>query len=201
MNREAPGILEVLTGNKRMLFGAVMLLLAIILAFSAVYNRTATYSREGSIKPGETVEIEKRRPENEGNFNLKLDEESASKFLEAVLLDDNREIVQEVFLSGDGGSTVELDEEVSYLKLVSGEGSYDYKYRIRFSYQPFRWLSIPAALFTVFGVIAIYRGFDEFISDFAKEKIEDLEEEEVETEEEGQHVDFMGINNEEEEDG
>ncbi len=200
MNRKAPGILEALTGNKRMLFGAVMLLLALILAFSAVYKKTATYSREGSVESGETVGIEKRRPEDEGKLYLKLDEESVSKSTEAALLKDNQEIVQKVSLGGDGGSTVEIGKGVSYFKLVSGEGSYDYEYRIKFSYQPFRWLSIPAALFTVFGVIAIYRGFDEFMADFAKERIGESEEGEVEIEEEGQHVDFMGINNEESED-
>ncbi|MCF7890868.1 hypothetical protein K9M78_06575 [Candidatus Bipolaricaulota bacterium] len=200
MNREPPGILEVLTGNRRMLLGAVMLLLALILAFSAIYKRTATYSRTGSVDSGETVGIEKRRPENEGRLNVKLDDERRSKSAEAELLDDNRELVRRVSLSGDEGITVEIDEGVSYFKLVSGEDSYDYEYRIKFSYQPFRWLSIPAALFTVFGVIAVYRGFDEFMADFAKERIEDSGEEEVEPEE-GQQVDFMGIDNEESEDG
>ncbi|MBS3736884.1 MAG: hypothetical protein V5A87_08310 [Candidatus Bipolaricaulota bacterium] len=197
MNRKAPGILEVLTGNKRILIGAVMLLLALILAFSAVYNRTATYSREGSIESGETVGIEKRRPENEGKLNLKPVEESVSESAEVVLLDDNQEVLQTLYPGGKEDSAVEIDREASYFKLVSGEGSYDYEYRIEFSYQPLRWLSIPAALFTVLGVIAIYRGFDEFVADFAKEKIEESEEE---LEEEGQHVDFMGINNEEGED-
>ncbi|MBS3788209.1 hypothetical protein KGY63_00690 [Candidatus Bipolaricaulota bacterium] len=199
MNREAPSIWEVLSGNMRMLFGAILLLLALILAFSAVYNKTGTFSQEGSVDPEETVGIEKRRPENEGKLNLKVDNETVSTSAEAALLDDNRELVQKVSLSGDGSNTVEIDEEVSYFKLVSGEDSYDYEYRIQFSYQPFRWLAIPAAIFTVFGVIAIYRGFDEFMTDFAEEKVEKTKEEGVETEE-GQHVDFMGINNEEGED-
>ncbi|MBS3786649.1 hypothetical protein KGY79_00470 [Candidatus Bipolaricaulota bacterium] len=197
MNRKAPGILEVLSGNKRMLFGAVMLLLALILAFSAIYKRTATYYREGSIGPGETVGIEKRRPENEGKLNLKLEDQAVSKPIKAELLNDNREIVQRVSLDGEESSMVKIEKEVSYFKLASGEGSYDYEYRIQFSYQPFRWLSIPAALFTVFGVIAIYRGFDEFMADFAKERVQESEEE---LEEGGQHVDFMGIKNEEGED-
>lgn len=199
MNREAPGVLEVLTGNKRMLFGAVMLLLALILAFSAVYNRTATYSREGSIESGETVGIEKRRPKNEGKFTLKLDGERVSKSADAALLDDNRETVRKVSLSGDGVSTVEIGKGVSYFKLISGEGSYNYEYRIKFSYQPFRWLSIPAALFTIFGVVAIYRGFDEYLTDFAKERIKESEESEVGAEE-GQHVNFMGTDEKETED-
>lgn len=200
MNREAPGIWEVLSGNKRMLFGAVLLLLALILAFSAVYNKTATFSREGSVDSGETVGIEKRRSENEGKLNLKVDNETVSKSAEAALLDDNRELVRKVSLGGDRGSTVEIDKGVSYFKLISGEGNIDYEYRIQFSYQPFRWLAIPAAIFTVFGVIVIYRGFGEFMTDFAEKRVEELKEEEVETGEEGQHVDFMGINNEEGED-
>ncbi len=197
MNHEAPGILEVLTGNKRMLFGAVMLLLALILAFSAIYKEAATYSREGTVAPGETIGIEKRRPENEGRFNLKPDRESVSETVEVALLNENREPLRKVYPGGKDDSTVEISRETSYFKLVSGEGSYGYEYHIKFSYQPFRWLSIPAALFTVFGVIAIYRGFDEFMADFAKERAQESEEE---LEEEGQHVDFMGINNEEGED-
>lgn len=200
MSRKAPGTLEVLTGNKRILFGAIVLLLALILAFSSIYKRTATYSRKGIIGSGETIGIEKRRPENKGKLNLKVDDETVSKSVEAALLNDNRELVRKVSLSDKGGSTVALDEGVNYFKLISGEDNIDYEYRIQFTYQPFRWLAIPAAIFTVFGVIAIYRGFDEFMTDFAKERIEESEEGEVETEEKGRHVDFMGINSEEGED-
>jgi len=200
MNREPPGILEVLTGNKRILFGVVVLLLGLVLAFSAVYNRTARYSRTGTIGLGEAVGIEKRRSANEGKLILDPETSAVSKPGVVALLNDDRELMRKVSLNSLEENVVEIRGGESYFELASGETSYNYEYRVKFSYQPFRWLSIPAALFTVLGVVAIYRGFDEFMADFARKRVEESEVGEEETKGEGQHVDFMGIDNEKGED-
>ena len=188
---EAPSILEVLTGNKKILFGLALLVLALILAFSAIYKRTKTYSQEGNIGLGETVEIEKKITKQEGELRLKIDEKSTTRSVKINFFGDNNEVVREVYLSSEESKSIKLDGEVSYFKLVSGEGVLYYKYIIKYSYQPLRLLSLPAAILTVFGVIATYRGFDEFMIDFAKMRAKESNENKVLTEREDQHVDFM----------
>lgn len=201
MRKKPPAIWEVLTGNRKVLFGVVSLLLALTLAFSAIYNRTSTYSSLGTIEPGETVGINKRRSGNEGKLKLTLEDEPARKSIKVTLLDDNQESVRSVSLNSQKETiAVEIGKKISYFKLVSGNKSYEYEYRIKFSYQPFRWFSIPAALFTVFGVVAVYRGFDEFIAEFAEERVQSSEEGEGEVRGEGRHVDFMGADNKENKD-
>ncbi len=193
MDRDsAPGVLEVLTGNRKTLVGVISLLLAVALAFSAVYRRDATFSREGAVEPGETVGIEKRGPKDEGKLNILPKEGALDEHVEIVFLNDNREIVSRTQLAG--GEEAEINEGVSYFRLISDGVGLNYEYRINYSYQPLRLLAIPAALFTVFGVIAIYRGFEQFISDFAAERVKELEGRE-EGENEGEHVDFMGVDN------
>jgi hypothetical protein len=195
MDRDsAPGVLEVLAGNRKTLFGLFSLLLAVALAFSAVYRRSATFSREGIVEPGETVGIEKRRPENEGKLNILPGEDSLDEPVEIVFLNNNREVIRKTQLAR--GGDVGIDEADSYFRLASGGVDLSYEYRIDYSYQPLRFLAIPAALFTVFGVIAIYRGFEQFMSNFAAERVQELEDRE-EGENEGEHVDFMGLDNDE----
>ena len=193
MNFQPPSVLEVLTGNKKILMGAVSLILALTLAFTSVYKKTANYSRKGIIKPTEIVGIERRKSNNEGELAIKLDRGTASESIEVELLDDDLRPIRSVSFTESEDKTAEIDKEVSYFRLVSSERNFEYEYRIKFSYQPFRLLSIPAGLFTIFGVIAVYKGFDQFISDFAKKKIEQSENEEID--EEGQHVNFMGMKN------
>lgn len=191
MDRDsAPGVLEVLAGNRKTLFGLFSLLLAVALAFSAVYRRSTTFPREGIVEPGETVGIEKRRPEKEGKLNILPGEDSLDEPVEIVFLNNNREVVRKTQLAS--GEDVGIDETDSYFRLASGGVDLNYEYRIDYSYQPFRLLAIPAALFTVFGVIAIYRGFEQFMSDFAAERVQELEDRE-DGENEGEHVDFMGV--------
>lgn len=193
MDRDsAPGVLEVLTGNRKTLFGVASLLLAVVLAFSAVYRRSATFSREGDVESGETIGIEKRRPEDEGNLSILPREVPLEEPVEIVFLNDNLEVVRKTQL--ERGEDLGIEEGESYFRLASGGLDLNYEYRIDYSYQPLRLLAIPAALFTVFGVIAIYRGFEQFMSDFATERVQELEDRE-EGENEGDHVDFMGVDN------
>ncbi len=193
MDRDsAPGVLEVLTGNRKTLFGVASLLLAVVLAFSAVYRRSATFSREGDVESGETIGIEKRRPEDEGNLSILPREVPLEEPVEIIFLNNNLEVVRKTQL--ERGEDLGIEEGESYFRLASGGLDLNYEYRIDYSYQPLRLLAIPAALFTVFGVIAIYRGFEQFMSDFATERVQELEDRE-EGENEGDHVDFMGVDN------
>ncbi|MBS3764888.1 hypothetical protein KGY71_00045 [Candidatus Bipolaricaulota bacterium] len=193
MDRDsAPGVLEVLTGNRKTLFGVASLLLAVVLAFSAVYRRSATFSREGGVESGETIGIEKRRPEDEGNLSILPREVPLEEPVEIVFLNDNLEVVRKTQL--ERGEDLGIEEGESYFRLASGGLDLNYEYRIDYSYQPLRLLAIPAALFTVFGVIAIYRGFEQFMSDFATERVQELEDRE-QGKNEGDHVDFMGVDN------
>lgn len=198
MDRDSPpGVWEVLTGNRKTIFGFFSFLLALLLAFSAVYRRSATFSSKGVIESGETVGIEKREPENEGELNIFLGEGAPEGPVKMALMDENLETIRKVEHLGDNRSAqLEIGPNTSFFRLLSDGVRLNYEYRINYSYQPFRLLAIPAALFTVFGVIAIYRGFEQFMSDFAAERVQELEDQD-EGEKEGEHVDFMGVDNEE----
>ncbi len=192
-----PGVWEVLTGNRKTIFGVFSFLLALLLAFSAVYRRSATFSSKGIIESGETVGIEKREPENEGELSIFLGEGTSRESVKIALMDEDLETLREIEPLGDKRSAqLEIGPKTSFFRLLSDGVRLNYEYRIDYSYQPFRLLAIPAALFTVFGVIAIYRGFEQFMSDFAAERVQGLEDRE-EGENEGEHMDFMGLDNDE----
>lgn len=195
MDRDSPpGVWEVLTGNQKTIFGVFSFLLALLLAFSAVYRKSATFSSKGVIESGETVGIEKREPENEGKLNISLGEGTSKEPVKIALMDENLDTLREVESLGDNRSAqLEIGPNTSFFRLLSDGVRLNYEYRIDYSYQPFRLLAIPAALFTVFGVIAIYRGFEQFMSDFASERAREVNSEEK-PEKPGEHVDFMGTN-------
>lgn len=196
MNGEVPGILEVFTGNRKMILGVLALLLALVLAFSAIYRRRSTYSREGTVEPGKTVGIAKRKPENEGVLKLISAGGTEKRKFRVALLDDERRVIDEVDLVGSERS-VEITDEVDYFKPIAG-GSFDYKYEIRFSYQPFRLLAVPAGILTLLGVVAVYRGFEQYMADFAEARVGETEGTETK-EEERPDIDFMGTGSEESE--
>ncbi|MFP4135554.1 MAG: hypothetical protein ACLFTO_00750 [Candidatus Acetothermia bacterium] len=90
-----------------------------------------------------------------------------------------------------GEAGLEIDGSASYFRVNSNDTRLNYEYEINYTYQPFRLLAIPAGLLTVFGVVALYRGFEEFMSNFAERRAKELEKEKS-----GGHVDFMGIDEE-----
>ncbi|MEF8797904.1 MAG: hypothetical protein V5A79_00605 [Candidatus Bipolaricaulota bacterium] len=190
MKNKPPGVIETLIGNRKIVFGIISLFLALVLAFFAIHRRVATYSEKGLVEPGGTVGINRRNPNDEGKLSLKFARKDDPNLTEAVMLDYERNILETFTLKPGRDKELNIDSEVSYFKLARDGSTLTYSYVFQYTYQPFRLLSLPAALFTLFGVIAVYRGFNQYMTKFAEEKSRGSEEKGSENE--GQHADFMG---------
>lgn|GEM_PF-2294426 len=186
-----PGIVEVLTSNGKMFFGVFALLLALLFAFSGIYIRSGTIRRQGTVSSGESVVIEKRKQVDSGVLTLGASSGRENRSLEVYLLGKNENKLMVRSLPVGEEVSLTIGARASSFKLVGGPGKVSYEYRLNYSYQPLRSLSIPAALLTVFGVIAVYRGFDQFMVKFAEEKVDETEGP-TEEGDESNHVDFMG---------
>lgn len=191
MADKVPGILEVLTSNGKMLFGVFALLLALLFAFSGIYTRSGTIRRKGTLSSGESVKIEKKKRVDSGVLTLGASSLSENRSLEVYLLGQSENRLAVRTLAAGEEVKLTIGSGTSSFKLAGGPGEASYEYSLEYSYQPLRSLSILAALLTVFGVIAVYKGFDQFMVKFAEEKVDDMERPSEEGEESG-HVDFMG---------
>ncbi len=195
-----PGIIETLTGNRKMVFGIISLALAFLLALTAVYMQTSTYSKEGVLSSDKSKMIEKPSINSQGEIHLNHTRvASDSESVEVVLLGGDKQVLNSVSLDPGQSVILEINSETDYFRKGTDLGKISYKYSITYSYQPYRVLSIPAAILTVIGVVSIYRGFDQFVTGFAESKREESEgKEESDDEEVG--VDFMGIGKHREDD-
>ncbi|MFB6291733.1 MAG: hypothetical protein ABEJ25_08430 [Candidatus Bipolaricaulia bacterium] len=198
MNYEAPGVFEVLTGNKKILTGILLLVIGLVLAFSAVYRRTDTYSRQGILESGSSLALKNTRSDSQRKLTLiRSDNPELSETIKVVFLNDDRTEVRSELVGPAEVLNLQLGSEVKYVKQATDGAKVKYRYSFSYTYQPFRLLAIPAALLTVIGVVAVYRGFNQFMKKFAERKIEE-DEPEAEVEEQG--VNFMGIEDQKEED-
>lgn len=197
MDERVPGVVEVLTSNGKMLFGVFSLLLALLFAFSGVYRRSGTIQREGTIEVGEVVPLEEHKGVDSGALTLVLPDQPSARSFEVLLLGKNEEKLDVRTLVSGEKVELKIGSRTSYFKLAGSSGEASYEYSLDYSYQPLRLLSILAALLTAFGIVAIYKGFDQFMSKFAERRIKESKEEEGQPEE-GSHVDFMGSEGEKE---
>lgn len=188
-----PGIIETLTGNRKMVFGIISLALAFLLALTAVYMQTSTYSNEGVLSSDKSKMIEKPSINSQGEIHLNHTRvASDSESVVIVLLDGDKQVLNSVSLGSGQSATLEINSETDYFRKSSDFSKVNYKYSITYSYQPYRVLSIPAAILTVIGIVSVYRGFDQFVTGFAESKRVESEGKEGSDDEEA-GVDFMGI--------
>lgn len=191
MDKRVPGVLETLTSNKKMVFGIVSLLFALLLAFSGVYRKSGTIERQGMVATGELVGIKKRGKIDSGILRLSSSGKHQNKSFKVLLFGgEGKRLKVKKILAGET-IEVKIGSQISSFELVGGSGEARYEYSLDYSYQPLRWFSVLAAVFTVIGVIAVYRGFNQFMHKFAERRIKE-EEGGGGNSEEGSHVDFMG---------
>jgi len=191
VDKKAPGVVEVLTGNRRMILGLVSFLLALLLAFSAIHRRSDSFQRKGELVPGTMVGVKKRASNDTGTLTVILSGASEEDRAKLILLDEKERELSSESLIPEEETELDIGTKVSYFKLVGGSSEASYEYQVDFTYQPWRSLAIPAGLLTIFGVIAVFKGFSQYMSEFAerqaRESVDDGK-----YEEEGAHVDFMG---------
>ncbi|MBS3781555.1 MAG: hypothetical protein KGY66_01780 [Candidatus Thermoplasmatota archaeon] len=125
---------------------------------------------------------------------------------------------------------IDLEGVPRWLNFTDIQGNLNYTYTVEYSHNPYGLLSLPAGLFTLIGVVYAFRGKGVILGEIKRKQMEDearkkekereekaeeeksSEEEEIEGEvifegedtheekDEADHIDFMGVPDEDEED-
>lgn len=191
MDDKTPGIVETLTANKKMKFGVLFFVLALILGFSAIYMKTETYSEKGYLGSEQTIRIKKPRSNVQGKLYLSYDDSGSDmNQIEVSVLNQNREVIDSSVLRFGDNETLNLSANAEFFRKEEESGGISYSYLIYFSYQPYRVLSIPTLFLTVFGVLLVYKGFDEHMNSLSKGIKSSKSQKKGKDQ---QEIDFMGV--------
>ncbi|KXB04793.1 hypothetical protein AKJ50_00060 [candidate division MSBL1 archaeon SCGC-AAA382A13] len=194
MTDRTPGIIETLTGNKKIEFGILSLIIALILGFSAIYVQTEIYSDEGNLNSTQVVRIEKTGLNAQGELYLNYkDSNSYTNIIKVNILNQNRNIINSTELDPGENKKLILNSGATFFRKEENHGVISYNYYIYYSHYPYGLLSIPALILTIFGVISVLKGFNQYVNTVAREK------EKSNADEKEENIDFMGVKKKEEE--
>ena len=197
MGEETPGIIETLKGNRKTKIGVVCFIVALVLGFAAVYVETGVLTEEGNMKSDIAIRLRITGLSSQRDLLLDYDVSTPGEKKTSIrVLDKNREVINTIELDPGENTALSLSKEAAYLKRAEVYGNVSYVYTMNYSRHPFGLLAIPALLLTIFGVVTVYKGFNEYMKDLAgEEKGSNSDRQRVD-----QHnVDFMGLKKERDE--
>lgn len=195
MDDKTPGIMETLTANKKVKVGVLFFILALILGFSAVYTETKSYSEKGYLNSDQTVRINRPRLNAQGKLLLYNISQHSKNPVEVSILNQKKEVITSTTLRSGENKTVNLIANAEFFRKEGDTGRISYIYHLYYPFQPYRLFSIPALFLTFFGIVLVYKGFDEYMNTLKKVRKSSKSRDKRKQ----QDINFMGIYEEKEE--
>ncbi|MFP4005662.1 MAG: hypothetical protein ACLFUR_02965 [Candidatus Hadarchaeia archaeon] len=180
--------LDLVKENRKVKLGILLAFLGVMVALAAIDTSTEFEESSGFLEPGQSLRmIRTGSIEGEVTFANKMSETDNELMVD--ILDTNGNVETEIVLGPGESKTVDLDMDSVYFRgRDTNSNILSYSYRIDYTTLPYRYLSIPAMLISIFGVFLIYKGLQEYSRVTEGKREENIKE--------GEHVDFMGIDGE-----
>jgi len=226
-NNKERGLLTKILSNKDIQKGIAFFSVALILAFAAVIPVTEEEFTENTIQEDGDVEQINFPGYRVLNATLNILQGSTNLVIQDF---EGNELLNESVSAGDSLELTEIDSrrDPNLLVFTNIRGNLTYTYDLVYSRRPYGLLSLPAGLFTLIGMIFAFKGRGFIQGEIERKRMEEEEkkkqdereeleekekitmEEEIEGEVifegseaktgEADHINFMGVPDEEDED-
>lgn len=147
-------------GSKSSKQGLLLLGLAVLCAFISIHQEIDTTNEEGVLKGAGVMKLEQKRSPIESTLELKLNSSDNSNPGPNITISDF-ELTYNRSLKVEDGELKEFnltsdDYWLSYN--LTGNNTLYYNQKVVYSHSPYRFLTVPAFILTIVGVVIFYRG-------------------------------------------
>ncbi len=191
-------VLEAIRNNKKIQLGILAFLIALIMGFAAIYVQEGSYSEEGYLYSNQSITLGIGEGGSKGRLYLSYNMYSEKSTPAQIDIKDRQhKVINSIEIEPGENRSTELTKNAFLIETENFSDNIIYNYQMQYSYQPYGFLSIPALIFAIFGIIVVFRGFNQYLDSLKKEKRKSKSDKPSEKEKD---IDFMGIEKKREED-